>query len=501
MNPINYLMELIPGYSILKPTPIELTAIKNRWVIRNVTVIDMIKGSAPKICDVLISGNKITDIYPTAKTNGIMEGEVIDGTGKFLIPSLIDSHCHITNYIRYWMENLYIAAGVTSVRDMATPKAFWKILDPGGNLNNPQFKGPRIFPVAGFFDGDPGVFGWAIIPKNRDEVIRYLDEIVDCGISAIKLYSYLKKDMFEIIVKEAAKRNLYIAGHVPLAVDMIEAAQIGMNEFEHYLGVPETILGIRDSNFMKNIRFQGHYWLKLKDKTFELRKLAAKMKEYQTVHVPTISVVRGMSCVNAPQLMHDYRHQFVSEIIINLLWSKNFPGMNTIKDTDFESMRNSFLISTQYTQILKEEGVTILAGTDSPVTFSIPGFSIHDELKLLVKYAGFKPEEALASATREASKVIGVENKIGTIRQGMIADMVLLDKNPLEDIENVSKINMVIFNGKIAKKEEIDAKLSKMSTEYYSYFSRKILNPILTYFFNYILKLAIPSQSIPQNKS
>ncbi|MBF0227409.1 MAG: amidohydrolase family protein [Desulfobacterales bacterium] len=484
------LLNFIPGYSLFKPQRIVFKENKDGFTIQNINVIDMVKEKKPMLADVMIKGNRIVDIHPSGSEQGIL-GQKINGKGKYLIPALIDSHCHIVNFMYPWMAPLYMAAGVTAVRDMATPQKKWRELG-SGNIHDESFLGPRIFPVAGFFDGPPGVFGWAILPKNEKEVSRYVDELFDYGINALKIYSYMPPEILKLIVKSAKPKNIHIAGHIPLALDMYQAAEIGMHEFEHNLGVPETLLSIKDTNFNKNIRLQGHYWNQLKDKDKEMQELAMNMSKKGIINVPTFNVARGMGYTNLPDLKIDKRLDYLPSIFPDLIWSLKFPAFNQWNDNDFAAQRNVINISGRYTRYLKEAGGTILAGTDTPMGFGIPGFSLLDELNWLVTYANFSPYEALSSATVLPAKVMRANNDLGMIKQGMLADMLILDQNPLENIKAVSKINTIIFNGKIAEYQEIKSKLNKMAENYSGFIAQFILNPTFRMLFDLIVRRFIP---------
>ncbi len=486
------ILESVPGFTLIKPPRIKLTEKRNGFTIKNITIIDMEPNSKPFVGNILVKHDKIVGIHASDSEKDVL-GEIIDGTGKYIIPSLIECHCHIESILGNWMKPLYMAAGVTSVRDMATPHKKWTKIGPGGNFDDLHFYGPRVFPVAGFFDGHPGVFSWALIPENRNEVRYYLDEIIDCKIKAIKIYSYITGEMLEIIAAEAMKRDLYITGHVPMALDMYKAAELGMNEFEHNMGIPETILKINDIDFNQSLSRQGHYWGKIKNMQDELRKLATDMKNLNIVHVPTYSVVKGMGYADTSKVHKDTRLQYLPALFPNLIWSTKMPGISTWESEDFKAMRDNINISAQYTRYLYEEGGTILAGTDCPM-FSLPGFSLQDELENLVSHSGFSPYDALASATCKAANVIGVAEKIGSIKEGKTADLLLLDKNPLDDIKSVTEIHALIFNGKIAANSEIEKNLQKISDVFSGFLSQKIMNPVVNGLFNSMVNRFIPPQ-------
>ena len=469
---------LISNYSPVKPPPMQFMKPSGGIRIRNATIISMKNGAAPMLADVTVRGNRIKNIASPGEDRSAVE-TTIDGTGKFLIPALIDSHAHITpmrivNSVI--MDPLYMAAGVTSVRDMATGKWSWKNRNYGRRFDDTDFQGPRIFRVAGFFDGPPGVFSWAIIPKNKKEVYNHIDKIAAHKIKAIKIYSYMKPHMLKTITTAAHKKDLHVAGHIPLSMSAVEAADFGMNEFEHDYGIPDTILQERDVSFFKNIRKYAHNWERLNGREDELIHLARALKKRNIINVPTISLLQKAGFSNLPDLRRDRRVRYLPEYISEFFWGVDNPMLQRWSDEDFEAYRNFSHMQGRYNQILKDEGITILAGTDAPASFSIPGFSLHDELKSLVKYAGFSCEEALASATCKPAAVMRAADQIGTIEPGKMADMLLLDENPLKNIGAVEKIRVLIFNGQVATKEIIDHQLDALENKFHNFLHTKIIS-------------------------
>ncbi|MCU0822699.1 MAG: hypothetical protein MUC95_09555 [Spirochaetes bacterium] len=170
----------------------------------------MKKGSKPEIADVFISVNKIIKITKSG-TGTTPAKKIIAATVKFLIPALIDSHCLITQMRMMSapvMDPPYMVSGVTTVRDMATGDAEWDNKDLGGRFDDTGFQGPRVLRAAGFSDGPPGVFSWAIIPENKKEGEKYIDEVVENKINIIKIYSYLQPDIMKYLADSASKRGL-----------------------------------------------------------------------------------------------------------------------------------------------------------------------------------------------------------------------------------------------------------------------------------------------------
>jgi len=446
-----------------------LARIKDGILISNGTIISMKKGEKPYRGDILIKGNRIVKIF-RKKPENLPVQKTIDAKGKFIIPALIDSHAHITQ-MRIMaapvMDPLYMVTGVTTVRDMATGEPEWDNDDFRLGFDEPDFEGPRIFKVAGFFDGEPGVFSWAIIPETKKEVEEYIAEIVDNKITSIKIYSYMQPEMLKIITKEAEKKGLYVAGHVPVSMNAIEAADAGMQEFEHNFGMPDTILAENDESFFRNMRNFGHRWERVKSRKDDLRKLARDMKKKDITLVPTLVVTRGLGNSNLPDIKNDPRIKYLPDFVPDSIWGKDNPMLQKWTDEDFKLYRDGTDVSGLFTKMCSDEGVKILTGTDSPAAQAFPGFGTHEEMKLLVELSGFSNEEALASATRIPADHMGIGDKLGTIEEGKMADILILDENPLKDISSTEKINSIIFNGRLAERKDIDQQLKDLEEKFH----------------------------------
>ena len=444
-------------------------------ILTHVTVIDATGSLAKPDMRVVIRDHKITAIDRTSAIVPREDGEIVDATGKFLIPGLWDMHVH-TGRKDIFLP-LYIANGVTGVRDMGGD-----IEDPSGELSSLSGRyiqlslwrtaieegsllGPRLV-IAGFLiDG----FKWQgnIAATNAEEGRQAVDVLKKTGVDFVKVKSFLSKDAFLAIAAEARRQNMVLAGHVPDAVRVAEASEAGQKSIEHLTGI-----GVGCSAIERQLMDEKAQAFAARDRaryasiepraaaTFDPTIATALFRTFVTNgtwQVPTLVELRrnalGDDSTNPGQNSPEDEplRAYLPEPLRDW-WSKNRSA------TASSGGQELFASELSLTQKMHKSGVLFLAGTDSPNPSILPGFALHDELKLLVS-AGFSPMEALQTATLNPARYLGREKDLGTIETGKLADLVLLDANPLEDISNTQKIRAVIVNGRYLNRETLDAML------------------------------------------
>jgi imidazolonepropionase-like amidohydrolase len=446
----------------------------------HVTVIDATGAPAQPDMTVVISGNHITAVGKAGKVSIPRNARVQNATNKFMIPGLWDMHTHA--FIRsrksfpLYVMYLFIANGVTGIRDMGSsgvrddfgdfPYAQdleWRqaieagvLIGPRLNLSLTIINGPRI-------QGYPRT--WAAVAdaaEARQEVI-FLKKL---GADSIKIYDQLSRDAYYAIADEAKKQNLPFSGHVPVLVSASEASDAGQRSLEHDYGV---LFGCstRESEFMAEEeklygpavgRLRGI--LPLEDvknlvDSYSDEKAAtlfAKFVKNGTYVTPTL--VRA-SVDRVPE--SDPR---VVKYFSPALREFSFPSSAKPLASDvLEAQKLMYRYHVRIVGAMRHAGVKMLAGTDN----SFFGSGVHDELEQLVK-AGLTPMEALQTATRNPAEYLNNLHSMGTLEKGKLADLVLLDANPLELIENARKISAVVVNGQLFDRKALDRLLAQVET-------------------------------------
>lgn len=406
-----------PAHSATATLPLALT---------NVTVIDTAGGPAQPNMVVLVTGSRITAV---GRTLTLPAGaHVVDAKGKYMIPGLWDMHVHFTHN-RDGMTALFIANGVTSVRDMGGDLDLIDAIR--AKVNNGQIVGPHIIRAGPFLEG-PG-HTWhpessRIIVNNEAEARRAVATLKARGVDFIKMHGGVSLEVLRAIVDEAKKQGLMVVGHPTVApADVSDAGQI---DIEHHVmsGDPAA------------------------DKA-----LMAKFLKNGTWIAPTmISTINGQNPIN------DTRLRYIPRTVL-AKWDENWPVKKRTPDEVAAARKERATKAVGEARQLAAAGVPLLAGTDTGFRDLFPGFSLHDELALMVQ-AGMTPLQALQTATLNPAKFLGTLNSEGTIAPGQRADLVLLNGNPLDDINQVRNISDVVVAGHYLSRSDLDKLLTQAET-------------------------------------
>ena len=424
------------------------------FAIKNVNIIPMTKeNNVIKNATVVIEDKKILSINETIPNNA----KIIDGTGKWLIPGLVDMHVH-TNADLNFRENsptqgatffmdtqdvmtTYIANGVTTIFELGGRVEHF---GQRNEITKGKVVGPRMAIAPMINGGDPNNGGRIV--NTATEARQAVRSAKAEGYNFIKAYSHLNIESFTALVDEAKKQGLKVVGHIPDAFK-------GQTEKAF---IPHFGLVAHAEEFSKQIRNQ--------DKTKKDAQYFAQLaKENDTWLIPNlIAIVKIRDQV---QSLDSIRFMETLKYVHPLLQDKWLTSNNYNKHSSTEFLNYLDSLITFHKEMVvafKDAGVPMVAGTDAGVSGIITGFSLHDELALLVD-AGLTNEEALISATRLPATWLEVDDKVGTIEIGKLADLILLNANPLDNIKNTRKISGVFVNGRWIDKIKIDKMLSDLA--------------------------------------
>ena len=453
-------------------------------LIQRVTVVDCSSPKPRPDKDVLIQGDKIVSVsktrypsgsagarqrwdgrdvrvpgktdYPSAPTGA----RVVDGKGKFLIPGLWDMHVHGS-----WIPSfagIYLANGVTGIRDMFD--LVGGALSMRDAVKSGKMLGPRVFAAGKPIDGPepfwPGSWTATTAADGRQRVRDALAQ----GSDFIKVYSLLPRDAFFGVAAEAKAHHVDFEGHVPESVTALEASNAGMHSMEHLYGIqrecspafkePVNVFTSKENSIKYN-----NLWLKTYDP-----KLAAKffatLRKNHTYQTPTLTVLSWLYHPEDPRKEMQDRFAYMPQGFKQRFESGRLDRFAHWTAPDFKLEAAMFQRALQLVSAMNKAGVPILAGTDVMNPYCFPGFGLHDELHWLVK-AGLTPFQALRAATLTPAEFFGIQQSLGTVQAGKIADCVLLDANPLRDIDNASKISAVVANGRYLDKAALASLMPK----------------------------------------
>lgn len=438
-------------------------------VLKHVNIIDVNGSPIQTDMAVTINGNRISSIEKTSKARYPQNALIIDAKNKFLIPGLWDMHVHVFNNVSKRPPDtndfsMYIANGVTGIREM------WTKMESMPEVNRwrkqaYEFPGtvPRIGAVGTMVDGVPSQIPNSDTATIETSARKIVQQIKAAGIDFVKVYNRLPRKAYFAIADECKKQNIDFAGHVPSKILLKEAADAGQRSIEHLTGSRtvfeddcETFAADTKKELPDSIAANSpavpimEQVLELcdKEKSFAIFK---HMSEKNVWHCPTMVIYKRFA-TDSLMMVNDPRLKYISPSEKESWIKETGPRLQR------KASRN--YLNRVLTQVLemKKAGIQFLAGTDFDNHYLYPGFSLHDELGLFVD-AGFSPLEALQTATINPAKFLGAMDSLGTIEKGKIADMVLLDANPLTDIRNTQQINAVFVNGKYLSKEMLRAML------------------------------------------
>lgn len=426
---------------------------------------------------VVITGNRITALGKTGAVSTPQNARIVDATGKFLIPGLWDMHSHVLPFLNSFPNTffpLFVANGVTSVRDMhSEPEALTRVNE---ETATGRMTGPRIVAASLIVDGPKPLWSSSISVNSADEGRRAVISLKRRGATFVKIYSLIPRESFFAIADEAKKQGITFAGHVPISVTAAEASDAGQKSIEHLLGVflgcsteedklrTSLLAEIRQSGFSEAVVMRRIFFAPPKRilETYSEQKaeaLFARFVRNGTWQVPTLVVWRGETFAHDDKFTNDARLVYVPRPIRDSWNPRNSAQLKALTTTDIAAMKELYERYFPLVGAMRRAGVEFMVGTDTPNPYVFPGFSVHDELVLLVK-AGLTKMEALQAATRNPAKYSGMLDLHGTVEQGKTADLVLLDANPLEDIANTQRITAVILNGRYLPRETLQQMLA-----------------------------------------
>jgi hypothetical protein len=425
--------------------------------ITHVIVIDVTTGKKLPDQTVVLQAGRILSVSASGSANP-PQGRIFDVHGSFLIPGLWDMHVHIQD-----LEDLplYIANGVTGVRLMFGAR----------DTNELRAKlatvpvSPEIIFGSAIVDGDPPVWPGSIIVNKPDEARRTVDNIKSGGADFVKIYSGIPRDAYFALADEARKQDIPFVGHLPYQVRATEASDAGQRSIEHLDGIA-IACSKKEQSLIKELR-PGRYLEKMNlyvealhsFDSAQCQALFAQFKKNSTWQVPTLTVHRSMGWMNDSHFTTDSRLAYMSGDVRSRWQPENDFRFRRWPPTEFELHRGLFAADKQMVGIMFRAGVPLLAGTDAMNPFCFPGFSLHDELALLVE-SGLTPIAALQAATIRPAEFLARTEEFGAIAPGKRANLVLLAADPLVDIHNTTQIQAVWFEGKYFDHAALDAILA-----------------------------------------
>ncbi len=429
--------------------------------IENVAVVDVVRGRVIGPRTVLIAAGRIAAIGAPGTVPVPTGAERVDGTGRFLVPGLVDMHVHLFNNAsrrppNAWALPLFVANGVTAVREMSAAPADLLALarwrEEAAALSG-SLIAPRV--VAA---------GVPVRADSPEAVRQRVREARLAGADFIKVFSDLPESHWRALLAEARAQRLPVCGHVPAGVPLLVAARAGQRSNEHLTQIYEAASAPGSRLVAARDRESGAAAVTLRDAQEQeilagfdpgrCARIAAALARTSQAQVPTLVLADSEARGDRTGYREDARWRLL-RADEQARWTAILSG-GFASDPPLAARR--WEVSRAIVQILHRAGVRILAGTDAPMPLVHPGDSLHRELELLVE-SGLSPAAALRAATLDAAEFLGRSADAGSIAVGKQADLLLLDADPLQSISHTRRIHAVVLDGRLLRRAELDTLL------------------------------------------
>jgi imidazolonepropionase-like amidohydrolase len=425
------------------------------------TLIDGSGGPPLPAAAVVIRRGRIESVGSRADFRLPERTREVDVSGRWIVPGLVDGHVHLVDPqagVARWSMERYLAWGVTTVRDMHGPLR--RVLAVRRELERGWRPGPRVYSAGAMLDGAPATYPDAMVARNATEARRGVDRLVNSGADLVKVYTRVDRNLLGAMLDEARAFNLPVAAHLGLT-DAVTAARRGIASLEHLSGIPEAavqdaspLYAAHERSFLAGWTASERAWADLDSAA--LARVAGVLAARAVVVVPTLVLHETFSRLDDPAVLGDtmlaavpeeeQRRWNVADMIERAGWTP----------ADFTAFRRGRGSQDRFLRTFHAKGGRIAVGTDAANQMLIPGYAVHREMELLVR-AGLTPSEAISAATRHGALLLRVDS-LGLIAPGKVADLVVLERDPLADIRNTLAIESVMSRGRLLSADSIRAR-------------------------------------------
>ena len=423
----------------------------------NVHVVPMDREGVLEGQTVVIRAGRIVAVGPAARVSVPAGAVRIDGRGKYLMPGLAEMHAHLPNpnapgaspALTETVLFLYVANGVTVARGMQGHPSQLELRD---RIAKGELLGPRLWV------GSPALSGNSA--PTADSARRLVEQRKAAGYDLLKIHEGLSREVYDTIVASARRLGIPFGGHVPDPVGLsraLEARQTSIDHLDNYIVALES-----DASPIKNeapeVRAQQLIYHVDEAK---LPALVAATRAAGTWMVPTLALWETFAGTESLDTLRARPELRYVPVQWRDAWAQAVATMRQ-NNPDAEAGKRVVALRQRILKKLNDAGVGILLGTDSPQLFSVPGFSVHRELKSMLA-AGMTPDQILRSGTANVARYFGAADDFGTVAVGRRADLLLLERNPLEDVGNVARRAGVVVSGRWLPESEIQARLARIA--------------------------------------
>ncbi len=445
---------LIGGFLIISCSQSQIKVSKSAMLFKNVNVIDVRDGGIMEDLFVVVDSGRIKHITDRVDNPADFNTQ-IEAKGKFMLPGLAEMHAHIpsppTSELRTEQTlYLYLANGITTIRGMLGHPSHLVLKQ---RVARGEILGPRIFTSS------PSLNGNSV--RSPEEAKEKVTAYAEQGYDFLKIHPGIKLDVFEALASTAMEKRIPFAGHVPVDVGINRALKSGFATIDHIDGFLEGLVPPEANADPNSNGFFGYNFTSMADTT-RIQALVELSKEQGVWVVPTQTLFeRWFAPTSADDMLSEPEMQYMPQAVLNNWKQRKLESTGEGSQFNEELWVDFIQIRRQLIRNIQDHGQGLLLGSDAPQLFNVPGFSIHHEMETMIK-AGLSPLEIIQSGTINVAEYLQLSDEMGEIKEGMLADAILVNRNPLDDISALKELSGVLNKGRWLSREELDHGLNEI---------------------------------------
>ena len=423
------------------------------------TLVNVRNGNEVENTIVLIRGDRVTDVGLAGALHTPTDARLVDAHGKWIIPGLIDMHAHL------WANDdtevlplaLFLANGVTSIRDPGDSVLVMRLTKD--EIESGKRIGPRMFFCGDLLDGMPPLYRESTLlvntPERAHSAVMFL---ADQGVNCIKVYNSIKEPELREIVRTAHTRNLPVIGHIPRSLTLIHSVELGMEGLEHIRITGKDMLPIQQAqsiDFLPVAERETRLWQQFDLHSEKMRQLVQFLADKKIFLDPTLVKDEYVFAMTNEEHIDNPNNRYLPPQLFSKWKAESAPQFNEIPAELKQAAIDGFEKRKEFVGLCSRAGVQVVAGTDGTyLGLLLPGFGLQHELELLVQ-SGLSPLQAIQAATINAAAGLRKGDILGAVEPGYFADLIVLEADPLKDIRNTQKIDLVIKAGQSYRRSDL----------------------------------------------